>query len=167
MPTSLPEAVFSTQGSRPCRNETRTTHVFQASGHPAIRSTHPTTLEITTEENMTRRGDCIIAVKASAGLVDLPPEIKKTLSKADGIVRMTLLIGSHCFTVEGRGALGLSHSHPTDIVVRKSNFVSDRTLMVKADKAAADIPRDFVQLLRNPAQKIMIEITALTESGPL
>ncbi len=80
---------------------------------------------------------------------------------------MTIFIGYHRFTVEGRGAMGLSLSHPTDIVVRRSGFASDRTLMVKADKAAADIPRDFVQLLRNPAQKIMIEITALTESGPL
>ncbi len=103
-------------------------------------------------------------MKASKGLADLPPEIKKTLSKADGMVRMTLLVGSHPFTVEGRGALGLSHSHPTDIVVRKSNFVSDRTLMVKADKAAANIPLDMVQLLRDPSQRITIKISTFTGS---
>ncbi len=138
--------------------------IFYAFGHAAIRSTHPTTLEITTEEHVTRRGDCIIAVKASKGLADLPREIRRTLSTADGMVRVTLVVGSDRFTVEGRGATGLSLTHPTDIVVRKSNFVSDRTLMVKADKAAADIPREMVQLLRNPAQKVTVEISTLVGS---
>ncbi len=141
--------------------------LFHASGHPAIRSTHPTTLEITTEERLTRRGDCIIAVNASKGLADLPREIRKTLSTAGGMARMTLVVGAHRFAVEGRGAMGLSHSHPTDIVVRKSGFVSDRTLMVKADKAAADIPRGMVQLLRDPTQRITVEISTLTGSGQL
>ena len=141
--------------------------VFHAYGHPAIRSTHPRTLEITTEEHLTRGGDCIIAVNASKGLADLPRDIRKTLSTAGGMARITLLVGSHRFTVEGAGAMGLSHSHPTDIVVRKSGFVSDRTLMVKADKAAVDISRDMVQLLRDPVQRITIEISTLTGSGQL
>ncbi len=141
--------------------------VFHAYGHPAVRSTHPTTLEITAEEHVTRSGDCIIAVKASKGLADLPGEMKKVLSTPEGVARMTLVAGSHRFTVEGRGAMGLSHSHPTDIVVRKSGFVSERTLMVKADKAAADIPRGMVQLLRDPARRITVEISTLTGSGQL
>ena len=138
---------------------------FHAYGHPAIRSTHPTTLEITTEEHLTRRGDCIIAVKASKGLTDLPAEIREMLSTAGGKAIMTLLVGSHRFTIEGQGAIGLSLSHSTDMVVRKSGFASDRTLMVNADKAAADIPRNMVQLLRDPAQKITIEISTLTRLG--
>ncbi len=138
--------------------------IFYAFGHTAIRSTHPTTLEITTEKQLTRGGDCIIAVKASKGLFDLPREIRKTLSTADGMARMTLVVGSNRFTVEGRGATGLLLTHPTDIVVRKSSFVSDRTLMVKADKAAADIPREMVQLLQNPAQRITVEISTLVGS---
>ena len=141
--------------------------ILHAYGHAAIRSTHPTTLEITREEHLTRRGDCIIAVNASKGLADLPSDISKTLSTSDGMARMTLLVGSHRFTVEGAGAMGLSHSHPTNLVVRKSGFVSDRTLMVKADKAAVDIPRDMVQLLRDPAQRITIEISTLTGSEQL
>ncbi len=141
--------------------------IFHAYGHPEIRSTHLTTLEITTEEHLTHRGDCIIAVNASKGLTDLPQEIRNALSASDGIVRMTLVVGSHRFATKGRGALGLSLSHPTDIVVRKSGFVSDRTLMVKADKAAADIPRDVVQLLRDPAQRITVEISTLTRSVQL
>jgi hypothetical protein len=141
--------------------------VFHAFGHPAIQSTHPTTLEITTEEHLTRKGDCIIAVKASKGLADLPREIRKTLSTSVGMARMTLIVGSHRFAIEGRGAIGLPLSHPTDIVVRKSSFMSDRTLMVKADKAAADIPRNMVQLLRDPAQRITVEISTLARSEQL
>ena len=160
-----PAEYTSSTCESPCYNERRTTYAFHASGHPAIRSTHPTTLEITTEEHLTRRGDCIIAVNASKGLTDLPGEIRKTLSTAGGMARMTLLVGSHRFTVEGRGAVGLSLSHPRDLVVRKSGFASDRTLMVNADKAAADIPRDMVQLLRDPVQRITVEISIMTQSG--
>ena len=140
-------------------------YIFHAYGHPEIRSTHLTTLEITREEHLTRRGDCIIAVKASRGLADLPGQIRKTLSRSGGMARMTLVVGSQRFTVEGKGAMGLSLSHPRDIVVRKSGFASDRTLMVNADKAAVDIPRDMVQLLRDPVQKIIVEISILTQWG--
>src|SRR2546428_5177753 len=39
--------------------------IFHAYGHPAILSTHPTTLEITTSHELSHRGDCIVAVRHS------------------------------------------------------------------------------------------------------
>src|SRR5690348_13920971 len=115
--------------------------MFQARGHPAVVSTHPTTLELTTESHLTKSGDCIVGVGSSASLGDLPGIIRDALVSEDCKVRLTLRIGSHSFTIDGRGAPGLTLSHPTDIVVRRSNYVSSRTLMVRANRSAADIPR--------------------------
>jgi hypothetical protein len=135
---------------------------FYAHGHQAVLSTHPTTLELTREDVLSKNGDCIVAVGSSAGLRDLPKPMKNALSSEACRARLTLKLDTHRFTIEGRGARGLTFSHPTDIVVRKSNFVSDRTLMVRANRAAADLPRSFVELLQDPSRKVLVELTVDT-----
>jgi uncharacterized protein len=133
---------------------------FSAYGHRLVSSTHPTTLELTKDTGLTQKGDCIVAVGSSVGLRDLPEPIKNALSSGACKTRLTLTIDTYKFVVEGRGAPGLTLSHPTDIVVRKSGFISDRTLMVHADRAAADIPRSFVELLQDPSRKVSVELSA-------
>ena len=51
-------------------------------------------------------------------------------------------------------------SHATDFVTRRSRFVSDRTLMIHADKAARDLPREMVLLLKDPKTRVTIELSA-------
>ena len=131
---------------------------FYAHGHPSVSSTHPTTLELTRDTDLGKNGDCIVAAGCSVGLVDLPEPMKNALSSGACRARLTLTVGIHQFVVEGRGAHGLTLSHPSDIVVRKSGFISDRTLMVHADRAAADIPRSFVELLQDPNRKVLVEL---------
>jgi hypothetical protein len=135
---------------------------FYAHGHRAVLSTHPTTLELTKEYVLSKNGDCIVAVGSSAGLRDLPEPMKNALSSETCRAHLTLKLDSHRFTIEGRGAHGLTFSHPTDIVVRKSSFVSDRTLMVRANRAAADVPRSLVDLLQDPSRKILVELAVET-----
>jgi len=69
-------------------------------------------------------------------------------------------VRNESFTVEGRGSSGLTFADPHEIVVRKSGFVSGRTLMVYSNRAAVDIPRRVVKLLQDPAETVMIEISA-------
>ena len=135
---------------------------FYARGHPAVLSTHPTTLELTRDVNLGKNGDCIVAVGSSVGLKDLPEPMKNALSSEACKARLTLKIDSYRFVIEGRGAQGLTFSHPTDIVVRKSGFVSARTLMVQADRAAADLPRSLVVLLQDPNRRISVELAIET-----
>ena len=135
---------------------------FFAQGHPAVSSTHPTTLELTRESGLGKNGDCIIAVGCSVGLRDLPEPVRNALSSEACRATLTLRLGVHQFSIEGRGARGLTLSHPTDIVVRKSGFESDRTLMVHADRAAADLPRSLVELLRDPRRKVLVELSVET-----
>jgi len=49
-------------------------------------------------------------------------------------------------------------SHPTDIVLRKSNYVCPRTLAVNCDKASDSIPRKIVKLLQDPKTKGIFRI---------
>ena len=101
-----------------------------------------------------------MAVGSERGLSDLPSSIKKVLSNENGRGRLTLRVRGYSFVVEGKGVPGLTFAHPSDIIVRKSGFVSDRTLMVHSDQAAIDIPKQVVRLLRNPDEKVIIEISA-------
>lgn len=84
--------------------------------------------------------------------------MKDALVNQDCRVRLTLTMDSHSFIVNGRGAPGLTFSHPSDIVVRRSSYVSDRTLMICANQSAADIPRSMLRLLQNPNQRILVDL---------
>ena len=135
--------------------------IFHAYGHPAVLSTHPTTLEITTSHELTHRGDCVVAVKSSSAVRDLPVGLKRVLSSSSGRGRLRLEVGGFEFMVEGRGDPRLTFSHQTDLVVRKSGFISDRTLMIHTDKSSMDIPRDMVRLLQDPTARVTVEISAI------
>ena len=140
--------------------------IFHAYGHPAILSTHPSTLEITTIHELTRRGDCVVAVKSSSAVRNLPEDLKLVLSNSNGRGRLALRVGPFEFTVEGRGDPRLTFLHDTDLVVRKSAFISERTLMIYADKSSIDIPRDMVGMLQDPNNRVTVEISA-TDAGLL
>ena len=133
---------------------------FHAFGHPRILSTHPTTIEITRSQNLTIRGDCVIGVKSSRGLGDFPDEIKRLLSNNSGRGRLEMRVRDQVVSIEGRGAKGLRFMDLNEIVVRRSGFVSERTLMVYSDKAALDIPRQMIKLLVEPGEKIWFELSA-------
>jgi uncharacterized protein len=135
---------------------------FEARGHAAVLSTHATTLEITREKDLTLRGNCVVAVGSSVGLKDLPVTMKKALANDKCKARLTFEIGDQSFSVEGQGDPGLTFSHPTDFVIRKSGYVSDRTLMVHANRSASDVPRSFVRLLQDPAQKVLVRLVVET-----
>ena len=120
------------------------------SGHHNIRSLHPKTVEITTESELTPRGDCIVGVNASAGCDGIPAEMKERLRDPETRILFGITAGGLSFRFEGRGHPGLELSHPTDIVVRKSGFVCPRTAAVGADRASDSIPREMVRLLQDP-----------------
>ena len=127
-------------------------------GHAMVRSTHPTTIELTTEEYLTESGDCIVGVGASKGCSGLDGRVKDMLRRAGSVVTIKLVVGSESFTVRARGDPRLELSHPHDLVVRRSDFVSDRTLALGADSAARSIPRSMVFLLKDPRTAGRMEI---------
>ena len=133
---------------------------IRATGHPRIRATHMTTLEITKDAHLTERGDCIVAVCATKGAADLSPNFRRLVRNNNAHIIMTMTVGNLCETITGRGDRRLTLSHPTDLVARKSNYVCTRTLMVDADKSASDMSLQFVSAIRDQSSRIEVEIVA-------
>ncbi len=132
-----------------------------ARGHPKILATHRTTFEITEDEQLTERGDCIVAVKSTKGAKDLSPDFKR-LARNDSARIMVILEADGRKEISfGRGTRQLSFTHPSDLVVRESGFTCGRTLMTHSNKSASDFSRSFVNKLRDPSTKI--EITLVVE----
>jgi uncharacterized protein len=134
---------------------------FQAYGHSNITATHPTTLEITTQSRLTSQGDCIVGVRATCGASGLPAALKRALSSDLGRAAFQIRAAEESFEVEGGGSSNLTFQHPEEMVIRKSAYASDRTVLVSADKAAVDIPRKMVRLMQNPNQLLEISIRVI------
>ncbi len=118
-----------------------------AEGHRNIRATHKTTLEITREDYLTPRGTCIIGIKASKAASDLSPETKRLLRTRGCRVYLFIVVGGKVDFVEAWSDPRLTLTNPYSIVVRKSNYVDNRTIAVNANKAARDIDRAIIEHL--------------------
>ncbi len=138
----------------------RVTDSLTAHGHVNLRGTHKTTLEITKSPNVTPRGDCIVAVRADKSLCDLNKSLKTIIAQPSSNVTMTLEVNGVRDEVRGYGDPRLTLSSVEDMVCRKSSFVSERTLMVKADKAAVDLDRRIIQALKDPKETVRVTILA-------
>jgi hypothetical protein len=123
-----------------------------------VRSLHPTTIEVTMKDHLTARGDCIIGVSASKGCGQLAEGTKNALRRTGSRVLLRVVVGKESFVLTARGDPRLELSHPHEMVIRKSDFVSERTLALGASAAAKDIPRSLVAKLRNPETVGRLEI---------
>lgn len=122
-------------------------------GNKNILGTHPTTIEITKDSKLTERGDCIIGVNANKACADLSEELKKEL-KSNNKFKIILRTGDLEEKISGFGSPNLILTHKTDIVLRKSDFIDDRTLLINCDKSCADLNREFIEKLKNQEQKL-------------
>lgn len=130
--------------------------LITAHGHKNIMAQHKTTIEITTDPRLSPSGDCIVAVGCDKGFLDLAPHVKETMRR--GKMTLTFECAGHTWSISGRGDPALRMEHPTDMVIRKSTYCCPRTLMIGADKAAYDMPRDMVQALAVPGAVISIRL---------
>ena len=129
-----------------------------AFGHENIQATHPSTLMFTKEKHLSKTGDCILAVAADKAVADLSQKFKEALKNLNAKLTIILDVDGLTETIKASGSPKLLLTHPTDMVVRKSDYITDRTLAVHADKAANNLPRELVERLKNPEQKINITL---------
>ena len=130
-----------------------------AYGHENIQATHRTTFEITKEATLSRKGDCIIAVSADKVLADLSREFKESICRENAKILILIEAGEVAEAVNAFGSPRLVLTHPTDMVIRKSSYVCNRTLAIQADKAAFNFSRKIIEKLKNPKQKVRITLT--------
>jgi hypothetical protein len=135
------------------------TVVFYAHGHKNIVATHTTTFEITKEAALTRQGDCIIAVGATRAAIGLPIEFKQAARREGARITITVEANELKEVVKAWGSPKLTFTHSTDLVVRKSSYVCNRTLAIGADKAARDFSRKLVEKMKDPNQEMTVTLT--------
>ena len=136
------------------------TEKIKAKGHRNIKAKHRTTIEITRESHLTERGDCIIAVSADRGTHDFSNGFKEELRNENAKLEIILICENSKEIIAAYGHPDLTFKNPDEMVIRKSNFICDRTLAIRADKAAINLDREFVKKLREGKEvKIELRIT--------
>lgn len=130
-----------------------------AQGHSNVVAKHLKTFEITKHANLTRRGDCVIAVNATKGPRDLSAEFKNLCRHDESEILVELEVGGIVEYIEGRGGAKLTLSHSSEMVGRKSSYVSDRTIMIRSDKAACDLGREIIDALTSSSARLHVRIT--------
>ncbi len=118
------------------------------------------TFEITREPELSRRGDCVIAVNATKGPREMSPQFKKACTREGCRIVVELEVEGLFDVIRGEGCPELSFTHPTEMVGRKSSYTSDRTIMVRADKAACDLDRRLIKALKSPETRLIVHIIA-------
>lgn len=138
----------------------RVVEEFYAKGHRNVLATHSMTWEVTKDSELSRRGDCVIAVSATKGLADLSEEFRNLCRNDKTTITAELAVENLTETIRGKGSCNLSFTHPSEIVGRKSTFASDRTIMIHSDKAACDINRELVRVLTYPNAELKVRLVA-------
>jgi len=128
-------------------------------GHVNIQSLHPRTIEITKDEKLSLRGDCIVGVRANKSCTDINHILQRALKNDDSLAKIEIIVGNSSFEIRGRGSAELLLSSHHDIVIRKSTFICPRTISIGCDKASCDIPREMVLSLKDPLTKGIFMIT--------
>lgn len=124
------------------------TETIHCRGHENVRSLHKSTFEITKETELSPNGDCIIAVGADKGAADLAPAFRHALATPGVVLTTTLSAGGVAAVIRSGGAVGITLTHATDLVWRRSTFVCPRTISVYSDHTAAQLPRELIELLQ-------------------
>ncbi len=128
--------------------QTMATVTFYAHGHKNILATHYSTLEFTSSEELSLRGDCIVGVNCKYSLEKLK-KLKGNLSiylEADGIKDI-------CFA-----EVNPEFKDIHEMVIRKSQYKDQRTFAINCTKAAKDIKRELIEKLKDPKAKLNIII---------
>ncbi len=101
-------------------------------------------------------------MSADKALADLGEEFRKGLLSENARITILIEADNMVETVLAQGSPQLLLVHPSDMVVRKSSHVCERTLAIKANRAAYELSRKLVQKLRNPRQEVKITLSVRT-----
>lgn len=118
-------------------------------GHENVTSNHKSTFEITKDPEIGPTADCIIGVDMDRTMLNFPQELKDRISDSNAKITVILDTENGHDEITGFGHEDLTLTHPTDIVIRKSDYICPRTLMIGADKAARDLDENLIHDLKN------------------
>lgn len=126
-----------------------------AYGHENILSTHPTTIEITKDEKITEKGNCIIGINATKACFDLNADLKRFI-KSGKKIKIILKVDNLKDSFYGFGNETLNLLDENDMVFRKSNFICDRTVLIRCTKSSSELNRTLIEKLKIPGKKFIM-----------
>jgi len=127
--------------------------IVYANGHKNISCRHKSTIEITKKGNLSKKGDCILAVGASKGCYDLNNDLKTQIWKGSKI-SVTIKVGTIEDSLFGFGSKKLKLLNKSDIVLRKSDYICDRTALINCNKASSQINKKIIKSLVDPQTNV-------------
>lgn len=130
---------------------------FNAYGHPNILGTHKTTLEFTKDGEVSLKGDCIVGVNADFELLKLNQFIKNSENNKITIAIESISKGKK-IKEEISAELNPNFSSNKEFIIRKTDFVSERTFAIRANKAAFGLNRGLIGFLKEKKNKISVII---------
>lgn len=128
-----------------------------AYGHPNVSAKHRTTMQVTRDDGISRRADCVIGVRADKSVLNLSGALKKHLMEG-GEVLIVISVGDQEFRLYAQGSERLTLSHPEDSVIRKSDYVDERTLAIRATASSHDLPREMIKRLRDSRTQLRLAL---------
>jgi len=128
---------------------------FHAYGHQNILGTHKATLEFTKDEEVSLKGDCIVGVNADFELKDLKEFIKGRESKK---VSITIETSDRKIKESIAAEMNPEFNSSHELVIRKTDFISERTLAIRANKAAFELNKELIGFLKEKRSKINVII---------
>ncbi len=137
--------------------------IMTAKGHVNIQATHSSTIEVTMDSHLTMQGDCIIGVNASHSARHLNTLFGDVLRRPDTQIQTYLSLGDKTEQIRGYGSPAFTLTSPTSLVWRTSDFVDNRTIAIRCDKAAKDLDRKLIASLRNP--NIVLQVAFVVHTG--
>jgi len=81
------------------------------------------------------------------------------MKKENSKIKIIIQIEGKKEEILGYGNPDLQLSDSEAMIIRKSSYICARTLAIKANKAACDIPKDLVELLTDSKSKIDVTIS--------
>ena len=126
-----------------------------AKGHSLIQCTHTTTIELTKDTYLTKNGTCILGIEASKACCDLNPLLKKKITDGEKI-EVIVKAGDEFDSFFGFGNKNLTFLDKKDIVFRKSDFICDRTILIKCSKSSSELDRNFIKKLTISMERFSI-----------
>jgi hypothetical protein len=130
--------------------------IFTVKGHENIISTHKSTWQITKEEHLTQQGDCIIGVGSKIACIDLPDWLKEHLQN-EGKIKIEMKVGELQLVGMAEGHRELTFGNKVDMVIRKSTYISPRTVAINSSIVAKDLPWPMIKLLQDPNSILQIK----------
>ena len=136
------------------------TQTFTVKGHKNLLATHRSTIEFTTEDFLTKNGDCIVGINSTLSMPQLPQNFKNALKDDNAKLEITIETATSKESFTAKGSKDLTFEDPHAMIIRKSDFICPRTLCINSQKAAIDLDRKLIEELGsdNDEAKVTLKI---------